>query len=190
MDLKCNVPKDHVGIFQETLRKHGCKVSYYYYATESGCLPYKTETKWHENISDATELLEKVLTRSSTTISLSRGLEPMQKKRKLSETCGLQMSEALAPQHEASFGTILKVHPSSSVHHCPTMFTDYWSSPEAINLFGTQYGETTQQSIVKQIEMLHSVNSSDKGYLEVIDGEIDDETLSGFDKYVIHQKCA
>ena len=70
------------------------------------------------------------------------------------------------------------------------MFTDYWSSPEAINLFGTQYGETTQQSIVKQIEMLHSVNSSDKGYLEVIDGEIDDETLSGFDKYVICQKCA
>jgi hypothetical protein len=38
--------------------------------------------------------------------------------------------------------------------------------------------------------MLHSVNSSDKGYLEVVYGEIDDETLSRFDKYVIHQKCA
>jgi hypothetical protein len=78
MDLKCNVPKDHVGIFRETLRKHGCKVSYYYNATESGCLPCKTETKWHENISNATEL---VLTRSSTRKSLRRGLEPMQKKK-------------------------------------------------------------------------------------------------------------
>jgi hypothetical protein len=38
--------------------------------------------------------------------------------------------------------------------------------------------------------MLRSVNNSEKGYLEVIDGEIDDETLSGFDKYVICQKCA
>jgi len=43
---------------------------------------------------------------------------------------------------------------------------------------------------MKQIEMLRSVNSLDKGYLEVIDGEIDDEILSGFDKFVIHQKCA
>jgi hypothetical protein len=43
---------------------------------------------------------------------------------------------------------------------------------------------------MSQIELLHSVNCSDKGYLEVIEGEIDDETLSGFDKYVIHQKCA
>jgi hypothetical protein len=38
------------------------------------------------------------------------------------------------------------------------------------------------------IELLHSVNHSDTGYLEVIEGEIDDETLSGFDKYVIRKK--
>jgi hypothetical protein len=43
---------------------------------------------------------------------------------------------------------------------------------------------------MSQIELLCSVNCSDKGYLEVIEGEIDDETLSGFDKYVISQKCA
>ncbi len=41
---------------------------------------------------------------------------------------------------------------------------------------------------MSQIELLHSVNCSDKGYLEVIEGEIDDEMLSGFDKYVIRQK--
>ncbi len=43
---------------------------------------------------------------------------------------------------------------------------------------------------MNQIELLHSVNHSDTGYLEVIEGEIDDETLSGFDKYVIRKKCA
>jgi len=75
MDLKSNVPKDHLGIFRETLRKHGSKVSYYYYATESGHLPFKTETKWHENISDAKDLLDKVTSyvqqhrRTSDTIS-------------------------------------------------------------------------------------------------------------------------
>ncbi len=80
MDLKCNVPKDYLGIFCETLRKHGSKVSYYYYATESGHLPSKTENKWHENISDAKELLERKLTRSLRTISLSTGLQQMKKK--------------------------------------------------------------------------------------------------------------
>ena len=138
MDMKSNVPKDHLGIFRETLRKHGSKVSYYYYATESGHLPFKTETKWHENISDAKELLEKKLTRSLTTISLSTGLQQT-KKRKLSEIVGLRTSEAPAPEHEASIGTIFKVQPSSLVHHCPhsSTSTDYWSSPEAIKLFGT-----------------------------------------------------
>jgi hypothetical protein len=77
MDLKCNVPKDHLGMFHETLRKHGSKVSYYYYTTESRHLPSKTEAKWHENISDATELLDFFLTRSMTAISLSTGLQQM-----------------------------------------------------------------------------------------------------------------
>ncbi len=40
---------------------------------------------------------------------------------------------------------------------------------------------------MNQIELLRSVNCSDKGYLEVIEREIDDETLSGFDKSVIRQ---
>ena len=45
---------------------------YYYYATEKGQLSLKTEAKWYETITDAKELLEKVLTRSTsqlTTIS-------------------------------------------------------------------------------------------------------------------------
>ena len=91
------------------------------------------------NVNDAKELLEKKLTRSLTTISLSTGLQQT-KKRKLSEIVGLRTSEAPAPEHEASIGTIFKVHPSSLVHHCPhsSTSTDYWSSPEAIKLFGTR----------------------------------------------------
>ncbi len=46
------------------------------------------------------------------------------------------------------------------------------------------------QSTMNQIELLHAVNCSDKGYLGVIEGEMEDETLSGFDKYVINQTFA
>jgi hypothetical protein len=83
------------------------------------------------------------------------------------------------------------VQPSSFVHHGPhsSTSTEYWSSSEEIKLFGTRSGETTHLSIMSQIELLHSVNCSDRGCLEVIEGEIDDEMLSGFDKYVICQKC-
>ena len=42
MGMKTNIAKDHVGIFRDTLRKHGSKVTYYYYATEQGNLPLKT----------------------------------------------------------------------------------------------------------------------------------------------------
>jgi hypothetical protein len=52
---------------------------------------------------------KKANNRSLTTISLSTGLQQMQKKGKLSETYGLRTSEAPAPEREASFGTILKV---------------------------------------------------------------------------------
>ncbi len=77
MDMNSNIPKDHIGIFWDTLRKHGSKVNYYYYATEKGQLPLRSETKWYDNITDAKELLEKVTTRSTsylTTISLNYGL--------------------------------------------------------------------------------------------------------------------
>ncbi len=40
--IKTNVAKDYLGIFQDTLQKHGGKVTYYYYATEQGRLPLKT----------------------------------------------------------------------------------------------------------------------------------------------------
>jgi hypothetical protein len=62
MDMKTNVPEDHIGVFQDTLRKHGKKVSYYYYATVNGHLPMNKETGWYDNISEAKELLNKVIT--------------------------------------------------------------------------------------------------------------------------------
>jgi hypothetical protein len=50
---------------------------FYYYATEKGQLPLKTEAKWYDTITDAEKLLEKVIARSTsqfTTISLNDGL--------------------------------------------------------------------------------------------------------------------
>jgi len=55
-EQKSNIPKEHIGIFRDTLRKHGCKVMYYYYATEKGQLPLKTEAKWYVTITDAKDL--------------------------------------------------------------------------------------------------------------------------------------
>jgi len=106
MDMKSNIPKDHIGIFRDTLRKHGCKVMYYYYATEKGQLPLKTKAKWYDTTTDAKELLEKVLTRSTsqlTTISLNDGLY-VTKKRKLApppSESGLESSEALLQENKS-----------------------------------------------------------------------------------------
>ncbi len=44
MDVKSNIPDDHIGIFRDSLRKHGKKVTIYYYATEKGQLPTKLTT--------------------------------------------------------------------------------------------------------------------------------------------------
>jgi hypothetical protein len=53
------------------LRKHGFKVSFYYYATESAHLPFKTEAKWHKNINDAKELLNKDIIRAQSNLATS-----------------------------------------------------------------------------------------------------------------------
>ncbi len=123
MAVKTNIAKDHVGIFQDTLQKHGRKATYYYYATEQGNLPLKTESKWFKNISDGKALIEKVITRSTsydTTISLSSGLQQT-KKRKLpsTEEVGLRSSEAPARVNESPNCVILEVQLSSFDHHCP-----------------------------------------------------------------------
>jgi len=62
MDLKSNVPGDHIGIFREHIRKKGMsKKLYYYNATSIGETPLKTQNKWFDCISDAEELIKKIL---------------------------------------------------------------------------------------------------------------------------------
>jgi hypothetical protein len=85
MDLKSNVPGDHIGIFREHIRKKGMsKKLYYYYATSIGETPLKTQNKWFDCISDAEELLIKKITRSETMLPLSKSpnliQEPAKKK--------------------------------------------------------------------------------------------------------------
>ncbi len=53
---KC-ATKDHIGIFQEVLRKHGKQQTYYYFDTKQGQLPILRETMWYDNISEANEQL-------------------------------------------------------------------------------------------------------------------------------------
>jgi DNA-binding transcriptional regulator YhcF (GntR family) len=195
MDMKSNIPKDHIGIFRDTLRKHGSKVNYYYYATEKGQLPLRNETRWYENITEAKELLEKVITRAQsnlTTISLSNGLQS--KKRKLvppPNESGLKPSEALALENKSLFSTIDNVLTSSSDCHRPPTKLDYFDSPEARLLFAMPEDESTRQSINVQIGILQAANDGDKGYISVLDGgeEIDEDTLTERFKHNLRQKC-
>jgi hypothetical protein len=198
MGMKTNIAKDHVGIFRDTLRKHGSKVTYYYYATEQGHLPLKTESKWFENISDGKDLIEKVITRSTsnaTTISLSSGLQQT-KKRKLTSTeeVGLRSSEAPARENESPNCAILEVQLSSFDHHCPPNqsvrhpWSSYWDSPEAIRLFRVREGETTEEAINEQIGILTKANRTDDSYLQVIYGyeKMEDmNAVSSFEKHMI-----
>ncbi len=64
--MKSDILDDHIGIFHDSLRKHGKKVTFYYYATKKGQLHTKTMNKWYDNVSEATEPLNKVITRSTT----------------------------------------------------------------------------------------------------------------------------
>ena len=196
MDMKSNIPKDHIGIFRDTLRKHGCKVMYYYYATEKGQLPLKTEAKWYDTTTDAKELLEKVLTRSTsqlTTISLNDGLY-VTKKRKLAppqSESGLESSEALLQENKSLLSDINNVLTSSSDCHCPPTKLDYFDSPEARKLFGTREDENTCQSINAQIFTLQAANDGDKGYIAVLyqGEEIDEDSLTERFKHNLRQKC-
>ena len=158
MDLKSNVPGDHIGIFCEHIRKNemGKKI-YYYYARPIGETPLKTQNKWFDCISDAEELLIKKITRSETMLPLSNSpnviQEPAKKKRRL------RTSETPAPEDRPLSSAIIGVSTSSYDHHCPATTTpiDYFDSPEANHLFATKDDETTRQSVNAQIIVLMTV---------------------------------
>jgi len=67
MDLKTNIPTDHVGIFRDKHRFRGnSSYTWFFYATTKGQYPLTTEKKWFECIVDAKELLNKVVTRKES----------------------------------------------------------------------------------------------------------------------------
>ncbi len=131
--------QDHIVIFQEVLRKHGKHRTYYYYATRHGQLPILTETMWYDNISEAEELLNIVITKSKSTISLNTGLRPTKKRKQLpKEEVGLHASVTQAPEnHNGSSEGAICVPSASHALYCPLPdeLFDYWSSNEAKILF-------------------------------------------------------
>jgi hypothetical protein len=91
-------------------------------------------------------------------------------------------------------GTISEVNCSSSIHHCPTINPtfpiSYWDSPLARILFLAKDGESTQQSIKKQIKILENANRTEESYLEVVEGgeTMDKNTLTNHTKDQIRIK--
>jgi hypothetical protein len=196
MDLRTNIPIDHVGIFQDKYRVHGSKTtSWFYYATRNGEKPFiNKETKWFECIDDAKELLNSKVTRTSA-VELSAVpiiVEPAIKKRKLLE---LKASAAQAPENHVSSPDGANLVPTaSSACHCPLApqeMCNYWTSTEAKILFRPRSEEDTRESIRAQITILTAANASETAYLAVIAGspEIDENTLSNYQKHCVRQKC-
>ena len=201
MDLKTNIPTDHVGIFRDKHRFRGnSSYTWFFYATTKGQYPLTTEKKWFECIVDAKELLNKVVTskesietKNTTKNLLDNYQTTPSKKRKLSSPVRLRTSEKQQPLEDSSSGCV-SASSSSSVHHCPCSTaipsTSYWDSPEARKLFSVHDDEETQQSIRIQIETLMKANATESSYVEVVYGieRFEDDTLSKFEKHHIRQK--
>jgi hypothetical protein len=201
MDLKMNIPTDHVGIFHDKHRFRGnSSYTWFFYATTNGQYPLTTEKKWFECIVDAEELLNKVVTRKELTETknttknlLENHQTTPSKKRKLSSPVRLRTSEKRQLMEDLS-SSCISASSSSSVHHCPCTTaihsTSYWDSPEARKLFRVHDDEETQQSIRMQIETLMKANRTESSYIEVVYGgeKLEDDSLSKFEKHLIRQK--
>jgi len=197
MGLRLSIPKDHIGIFCEQLRKKGStKKTSYYYATTSGQSPLEKEKRWYECINDAQELLSKKITRASETLLGVSSTQQLTKKRKL------KASELEAPTEDKTLYDAFFAVPissfvddapiSSCAHHCSSNTPyNYFDSPEARILFATNENENTRQSIYAQIDILKMAQDGEYGYLSVIEGgeEVDSEMISNHTKHAIRQKC-
>jgi hypothetical protein len=72
MEDRVKVTSDPIGNFRNNRRLRGASITYYYYATLKGELPVTIQDKqWFENISDGTDLLNTVITRSDDLIRIS-----------------------------------------------------------------------------------------------------------------------
>jgi hypothetical protein len=107
----------------------------------------------------------------------------------------LKASVTQAPENHISSldGKNLVPTASYSLHGplAPQEMCNYWTSTEAKIVFRCQSEEDTRQSIRAQITTLIAANASETAYLTIIAGspEIDDNTLSNYQKHCVRQKC-
>ncbi len=130
-------------------------------------------------------VLERIITQQegSELATLAR------KKRTLSEVGLWASATALISPENEFMNETQSMHSTSFAPHCPPDI--YFDSTEAKNLFRPKPGETTQQSIVKQIKILAAANRTDTSYLDVnsTNEEEDDLMLTNYQKHMVHQKC-
>ena len=147
MEMKTNIPANHIGIFHDKHRFSGGKRFWCFYATISGQCPIKKEGAWYNYIDNCKELLAVKNTRATlllletmTTTTASTNLidqtlpqQPAKKKRKVSE---LQTSETqqqpqantMSPNGADNIGADVS---SSSVDHrslAVQPHPSYWDS--------------------------------------------------------------
>ena len=130
-----NVPRNHIGIFRQRFNPKNGSRTHCFYAMPIGCKPkIKLDTKWYLEILNASDLLERVITRRST-LNFSdetRQLEPPKttpptKKRKASEL--LTASDSSINDEIAYLSSSLAMPPAS--HSSSPSLPSSPSSPSA-----------------------------------------------------------
>ena len=204
MEDRVKVTSDPIGIFRNNRRLHGASITYYYHATPKGELPVTLQDKeWFENISDGTDLLNNVITRSDELICISprmiTNLYPQRAKKRKLEVAFIEVSplptstddnqQSLEPS--PNYSLILGQQPDPLFSPAPQSPNIWWESPEeARKLFNAHESESNISGILKQIDILKDANKREDSYLSVISGNdtIDKSNLSSFDVHMIRQK--
>jgi len=199
---------EHVSLYRNKYRPKGLsKQIYCFYATRKGERPdgIDATSQWHTNISSATDLLQKRVTRNTTLkfessqINEAIELKKLEEdttlgKRKRPQThgnlseCSLKAANVIVLDNSSSSTKEL-----SSLAQFPIVCSRFcfWDSPEACTLFKPVENETVLDAVNNQIEVLAEANKSDFGYTELIENlhEFNLADANTYQGFCLHQKC-
>ena len=157
-----------------------------FYATTPGSVPFKTESKWYENVDLSLDLLHKHITHSNTQECLLSKIikltqeEPPSKKQKLSESGKLSHLSSTASEDDAASSLGALVPPPT-----PAQDVCYWNSSKANKLFRpTPKERDALYAIKNQIKILKDANEAPHSYLNIVksneEGEINHEEMMDY----------
>jgi len=204
-----NVPYDHISIFCQRFNPKKGPWTHCLYATPKRCTPkVRLGTKWYLEISNASDLLEKVITRGST-LNFSdetRQLENIKmmqlptKKQKASEL--LVASDSSINDEIATASSLLAISPLPlPLPLLPPLpppspssqDISYWDSTKAKKIFWPLQNESDALcAIDNQIKDLKDANEAPQSYLNIVESNDDveiSENIMEYQLWILQWKC-